>query len=86
MYLQFFCNSKQLTRGEKDLQVALLPRAGTDEEVGVPARNRRHLALTVFVILQSQAVELMSGVVAQRLHGDVVVFLPPEERENAALT
>lgn len=87
---QFFClgqknknNNKQLpkklTCGEKDVHVALFLRAGTDEEVGVHAGNRFHLASFAFVIVQSQAVEFLSRVMAQRLQSNVVIFLPPKK-------
>ena len=57
--------------------VALVLGAGADEELGAHALPFFHLTLAVVVILQDQAVQLLSAVVADCFKGDVVIVPPP---------
>lgn len=59
------------------MAVALILGAGTDEELQAHAPFLFHGTLAVVVIVQDQAVQLLSRVVAHRIKGDVVIFLPP---------
>lgn len=65
------------TGGEEDVFVALVLGAGADEKLRAHARHLFHLALAVVVILQGQAVQPLSRVVAHRIKGGVVGRLPP---------
>lgn len=57
--------------------IALILRAGTDEELRAHVLYFFHLTLAVVVILQDQAIQLLSWVVADCLKGFIAVFLPP---------
>lgn len=78
-----------LTGVKDDVLVALLLGAGADEELWAHTLYFFHLTPAGVVILQGQAVELVSWVVADGIKGDIVVFLPPLREkthvENAAI-
>lgn len=67
----------QLTGVKEDFLIALIVIAGADEELWAHALSFFHLTLAVVVILQDQAVQLVSRVVADCIKGDIVIFLPP---------
>lgn len=66
-----------LTRVEEDVLVALVLGAGADEELWAHALSLFHFTLAVVVIVQDQAVQLLSWVMADCIKGDVVILLPP---------
>lgn len=65
------------TGSEKDVFVALVLRARADKELRAHAHHLFHLTLAVVVVLQGQAVQPLSRVVAHRIKGGVVGRLPP---------
>jgi len=67
----------KLTCLKKDLLIALILVTGADEELRAHALSLFHFTLAAVVILQEQAVQFLSRVVAHGIKGDIVVFLPP---------
>lgn len=65
------------TGGEEDVLVALVLRTRADKELRAHAHHLFHLALAAVVILQGQAVQPLSRVVANRIKGGVDGRLPP---------
>lgn len=74
--------ASRLTGVEEDVRVALVLGAGADEELGAHAFPLLHLTLGVVVIIQDQAVQLLSRVVANCLKGDIAIHLPPAGRKR----
>ena len=66
-----------LTRGEVDVFIALFISAGADEKLVAHAFPLLHLTLGVVVVVQQQPMQPQGRVVAYRIHGDVVILLPP---------
>lgn len=66
--------------------VALVLGARADEELGAHAIPLPHLTLAVVIVLQHQTMQLMGWVVAYRVYGDVVVFLPPGNKTTGAIS
>lgn len=65
------------TGSEEDVFVALVLGARADKELRAHAHHLFHLALAVVEILQGQAVQPLSRVVAHCIKGGVVGRLPP---------
>lgn len=63
------------------MPVALVLRAGTHKELRTHSLFLLHGTLAVVVIIQDQAIQFLSWVVAHRIKGDVVIFLPPCKEE-----
>lgn len=72
--------------GEEKVVVALLLGAGADEELGAHVIPLPHLTLAVVIVLQHQTMQLMGWVVASRVYGDIVVFLPPGNKTTGAVS
>lgn len=66
--------------------VALILGAGADEELGAHVIPLPHLTLAVVIVLQHQTMQLMGWVVAYRVYGDIVVFLPPGNKTTGAVS
>lgn len=71
------CQGAPLTGVKEYVFVALVLRAGADEELRAHSLDFFHFALAVVVIIQNHAVQLVSRVVADSVEGDVGILLPP---------
>lgn len=78
------CVGAALTGVEEYVLVALVLRAGADEELRARPLDFFHLALAVVVVVQQHPVQRVSGVVAHGVKGDVGVRLPPRRVKKEA--
>lgn len=67
----------RLTGVKEYVFIALVLWAGADKELRAHSLDFFHFTLAVVVIIQNHSVQLVSGVVADGVKGDVGIRLPP---------